>query len=378
VNDLFRFLDLLRARWFTVMATTTVMSSLAVGYLLVAPRWYESTLTVMPAGDDRGGLLGAASALAGDMGLAFGVGAGPDADKIDKVLNSRSVADAVIVHFDLVARYPSLLGGETYIEDTREELADHCTTKVDRKSGTVALTCEDQDPAVAHAMTVYMGDVANETFRRITAGAAGEQRRFLENRLVEVRRDLDVASRHLRAFQEQHKLVNLDAQSEAVVAQMATLKADVIAKQMQLGYLRTFAAPEEDTAVRLRQQIAVTEKKLRALEEGHRGGRDRAGAAAADIFPAVNDVPALRFELEQLLRAQKIQETLFMLLTQQFETAKLGELRNTSQFNVLDAPVVATRPARPRLAVTLGGAFALGVLLGISWALVRERRRVAA
>jgi uncharacterized protein involved in exopolysaccharide biosynthesis len=90
-------------------------------------------------------------------------------------------------------------------------------------------------------------------------------------------------------------------------------------------------------------------------------------------------VPELRFELEQLFRQQKIAETVFFLMTQRFETAKVDEARDTSTFQILDTPTLPTyrsRPQRRRLAMLgmIGGAAFAGVFLILpAW---WRRRRV--
>ena len=93
------------------------------------------------------------------------------------------------------------------------------------------------------------------------------------------------------------------------------------------------------------------------------------------------NVPQLRFEFEQLMREQKIEETVFGLMTQRFEMARVDEARDTSTFQILDHPTLPTyrtRPSRKR-AVTLGaiagGAFgAVLALVPVWW---RRRVRVA-
>jgi uncharacterized protein involved in exopolysaccharide biosynthesis len=342
-SDIGQFFRVVGASWKRVLAFAGVFTLLAALYAFIAPKWYESTMQVMPAAADQSsGLLGAAASLMGNVGIDLPGGPSADSDKIDEVLQSRSVTDAVIEKFGLLQRYQMFSFTRPSIERTRKKVWDHCKTEVDRKSGAVALTCEDKDPVQAQKMTEYMGEVANNVFRRISAGAAGEQRRFLEVRVAQVRKDLDAASQRLREFQETHKVIDLGAQSQAVVAEMAALQGDIISKQMQLGYMKTFSTADEASAVQLRQVI--------------------------------KDVPRLRFQLEELFREQKIQETLFLLLTQQYEMAKISEARNASQFQILDSPPVASRPSRPDPIIAVPAGLFVGLLLGVTWVLFTRSR----
>jgi uncharacterized protein involved in exopolysaccharide biosynthesis len=89
------------------------------------------------------------------------------------------------------------------------------------------------------------------------------------------------------------------------------------------------------------------------------------------------NVPELRFELEQLMREQKIQETVFLLMTQRYEMAKIDEARDTSTFQILDHPTLPTYRSRPkRMKIILYGGIA-GLVLACTWILgpVWWRRR---
>src|SRR5439155_9657193 len=90
-------------------------------------------------------------------------------------------------------------------------------------------------------------------------------------------------------------------------------------------------------------------------------------SASASFFPGAMNVPALRFEVEQLMREQKIQETVFLLMTQRYEMAKVDEARDTSTFQILDHPTLPTYRSRPkRLMVMLYGGVA-GLALACAW-----------
>ncbi len=340
-------------------------------YAFAAPKWYSATLTVVPAQRSQDS---AAMSLAAKLPVALDTFQ-TDVQRIQAVLASASVADAVIEKFGLDARYET-----SHPEHTRAELAEHCVSLVDRKSGLVSLTCEDKDPAQAKAMAEYFGEVGNRVFGRVTVSSAREERAFLEQQVVKARHDVDEASKKLREFQEQHKIIDLPEQSKAVISAMAQIKGEIVSKQIELSYLSGFSGRGESNVQQLQQQIAVMDGTLQQLEQARHAGPGSA-AATDNFFPTAMNVPQLRFELEQLMREQKIEETVFGLMTQRFEMARVDEARDTSTFQILDHPTLPTyrtRPSRKR-AVTLGaiagGAVgAVLVLVPVWW---RRRVRVA-
>jgi tyrosine-protein kinase Etk/Wzc len=352
----------LRRRWLFVVAVTFLAGAIATVYSLVAPKWYAATLSVVPSQRSQNvGALGIAARIPG-----FETGP-TDVQRIEAVLTSNSVADDVIDHFNLTARY-----GETYREYTRAKLWEHCTTSVNKKSGVVRLTCEDKDPEQAKALATYFGEVGNRVFGRVSSSSAREERAFLEAQVVKAREDVEKSSQALRRFQEQHKLVDLPEQSKAVISAMASIKGDLISKQLELSYLSSFSARTESSVIQLKQQIAILESKLQQLEDSGRVATNQTGSGtgsgsasekSSSFFPEAMNVPELRYELERLLREQKIQETVFGLLTQRFEMAKVDEARDTSTFQILDYPTLPTYPFRPRRLKLVIMGFMLGLMI---------------
>jgi len=367
-ND-FDVLGLLVQRWRTVGVFGAIGLAIAIAYAFAVSPWYSSRLTVVPSTQSReSAALSLVSKLPGLDPVM------PDSKRIVVVFQSESVMDAVIDKFDLGQRY-----GTSYREDTRQVLGGHCVADLDKLSGVVGLTCEDTDPQMAKDMATTYGEVGNLAFARISTSSAGEEARFLEKQVAGARRDVDDASRVLREFQEQHKIIDLPEQSKAVISAMASIKGELLSKQLQLSYLDNFSAHTEANVVQLQEQIGILQDKIDELENAQHGAgsasRSGSGAgSAADFFPGAMNVPELRFQLEQLLRDQKIKETVFSLMTQRYEIAKADAARDTSQFQILDHPSLPTKKSRPvrRKIAMIGGlaggaAGAIWILAPIWW-----------
>ena len=200
-----------------------------------------------------------------------------------------------------------------------------------------------------------MAERANEIIHRVGVSAGSEEVRFLENRVTEMEKQADQAGLNLKAFEERNKVIDLEAQSRAVVGAVASLRSQQINKELELSYMRSFSSGDESTASQLRQQLSVISAKYRALDEtrpAEPGTRATATNRTADLFPAAMTIPSLEYELSRFLRDRKIYEGNLLLLRQRLEMAKVNEARDTSAFQVLDAPRAATyraaREARSR------------------------------
>jgi tyrosine-protein kinase Etk/Wzc len=366
--------SLLLHGWRAVVVFGGLGVAAGAAYAFLSPEWYATTLTVVPS---RRPQEVAAMSLAAKLPGGVFDALSTDVQKVQAVLTSTSVADEVIDKFDLQERY-----GTRYREHTRQALWEHCEASVDRKSGLVSLTCEGKVPEQVKAMAEYFGEVGNRVFGRVTASSVHEERRFLETQVLKMRNDVDESSRKLREFQETHKVVDLPEQSKAVISAMASIKAGLISKQIELSYLSSFAGRNEASVIQLQQQIAIMETKLSQLEEAQHsvvmaGSGSSTASASASFFPRAMNVPKLQFELEQLMRDQALQTTVFSLMIQRYEIAKVEEARNTSTFQILDHPTLPTYRSRPKrkLSVMYGGV--AGLLLGCAWILgpVWWRRR---
>lgn len=333
-------------RWRTLLLGAVLGVASGAVYATLAPKWYEATLTVVQS---QHGQNAAEMSIAAKMPIALDAFT-TDVQRIRAVLVSNSVSDEIIDKFKLGERY-----GSEYREQTRKELWQHCNADVDRRSGVVTLTCEDKDPKLAQAMAADFGEVGNRVFGRVSVSSAREERKFLESQVEVARKDVEDSSRKLREFQEKYKIIDLPEQSKAVISAMASIKGEMISKQLELSYLSSFSSRGEASVVQLQQQISILDGKLAQLEATERDAAvpvaskgSGAGSGSAEFFPGAMAVPELRFELEGLLREQKIRETVFALMTQRYEMAKVDEARDTSTFQILDHPTLPTTYARPR------------------------------
>ena len=124
----------------------------------------------------------------------------------------------------------------------------------------------------------------------------------------------------------------------------------------------------------LSEQVSIVERELKRLESSKDDDR------GTEFFPDALSVPGLRFELEQLLRAQKIHETVYSMLTQRLAMTRVDEARDTPAIQILDAPTVPTTPARPRGTRVIPLGTAGGLVVGALFILAPSwwRRRVRA
>src|SRR5262245_19808745 len=107
---------LVARRWRAIAVCGVLGFGVAAVYSLVQTPWFEARLTVVPSAPSREtATMALAARLPGLDALQT------DSKRIEAVLDSQSVADAVIERFKLQERY-----GSPHIDQVREGLAKHC------------------------------------------------------------------------------------------------------------------------------------------------------------------------------------------------------------------------------------------------------------
>jgi uncharacterized protein involved in exopolysaccharide biosynthesis len=173
-----------RAKWMIALLCIVAMGA-TVAIMLTRPRYYQSSVTIVPPLDtlqnDVGiGGLGAMgnSLLRSAMG---GMGGGSMAGIYVEILDSREVADSIIDQFRLMEVYEDV----GYRADARRELKKN--TKIQTTDdGAVKIAVSDRDPNRAAAIAkAYIMELDGQN-KRLSGGQATSKRIFLENRLKEV------------------------------------------------------------------------------------------------------------------------------------------------------------------------------------------------
>jgi uncharacterized protein involved in exopolysaccharide biosynthesis len=128
-----------------------------------------------------------------------------------------------------------------------------------------------------------------------------------------------------------------------------------------------------------RQSQAAAERRFIAarLEEGRR--TLRVAEDALQRFLATNrqvtNSPQLSFQRDRLEREVSLQQQLLTGLVQQFEDARIREVRDTPVVTVIERPGLPLRADPRGRMVLVASAMSVGLLLGMAWILARAGMR---
>jgi tyrosine-protein kinase Etk/Wzc len=362
-NDEIHLLDILTALarqkkiLFMVPLVTGVLSIAAA--FLIKPT-FLSTAVILPPQQQSSGVSAMLGQLGGLAGAAGGItGLKNPNDLYVAMLQSRTIADKLISQFDLKTR----IDVET-LDEARRKL-DGMATVVNDKAGTISVLVEDKDPKfAAQIANAFVSELSNLT-KGLAITDAAQRRLFFEKQLVAVKDDLANAEIALRKTQESTGLLQLDGQVEGIIRNVAQLEGTIAAKEVQLNAMRSFATNNNPDLMRLQGEIQGYQAQLARLKTG-KSSKD------GDLMVPTGKIPEVGVEYIRSLRNVKYQETIFELLSKQYELAKIDEAKESSNIQILDNAVPAEKKSKPKKLIIILLGFFGGGFLALFLALIRD------
>jgi uncharacterized protein involved in exopolysaccharide biosynthesis len=372
--DLFDYFTILVKHRKKIIRNVLVVAILVAAISLVLPSQYTAVTTLLPPTDDTSTSILSALSNSPLSNLIIHE-ATTTSDLFVEILKSRSVLDGVLQTEFIFpknkknARSMSLLQilKAKSLEKGRKKLVSRLSVKASAEGiVSVAVQLPDRYLAadVANALVLTLDKVHNEK----TSSRAKNTRIYIENQLRLTEEKLKTASAELVKYQQKYKAISLEEQTKAAIEKAGELKGTIVAKKVELGVALQTMKPNNVYVIQLKNEIAELERQYNYLQYGN----NQAVKEQAEFYVPFADVPEVGWELANLMREVKVQETVWTLLNQQYFQAKIQEARDTPTIQVLDEavpPEIHSQPKRKQL--VLIGSF-LTLLFSIFWAFVLE------
>ena len=358
-----------RWKWIVLNGFIVGVLSAAVSFLL--PKWYRAESVIAPPQEDfslMGGMAQMLSAIPMTRALGLG-GMSEETGLYVAILESRTVMEAVARKHDLE---------NIYREKNLEEAVRTFRKNVDialEDEGSVKVRVLDKNPQRAADMVNDMVFYLDSLNIRLNVQRARNNRIFIEKRLEENIREMDAAEKTLMAFQQEHNMIALEEQTEAAITVAAELQAQMLKAQFELGMISSSLGEAHSEVLRRKEQIASIENELEKLrygklsEEGMAIKKEKGGEV---LIPLVQ-IPEIGQKYLTLYKQVQVQNKLYIFLVQEYEQAKIQEIKDTPTVQVIDRGVPPIRKFKPkRILIVLSCAFVCTLVL-VLWICFRER-----
>jgi uncharacterized protein involved in exopolysaccharide biosynthesis len=353
-----------------LVTNTSLVTLLAVIISLLLIYKYTATATVLPPSSDQTSLLGlfAPNISSGLSGLSRMSGLMPGlatpSDLYAAIMQSGKIKGEIIDKYDLMSEFKA-------------------KTKTDASKALDEITKIEVSPegiisvAVTYKNKYLAADIANsyveelDRFNTETAMTVGKKYRiFIEERLEDNMDSLVMAEETLRTFQEKHRTVALDIEIESAIAAIAELKSQIILLDVKRGALTSSSQRGNPYLYDINKELRELKKQLSKIEMGSKT-QDKNGFGAGWSIPFA-ELPELSLEFARLLRDVKVQEAIYELLTQQYEQAKIMELKDTPTVQFLDRASPPEKRSFPKRTLIVLFALFVSIVFNIPFAFVLE------
>lgn len=361
--SLLDLLNTLVERKHIVLGCTAGFAVLAIIVSLILPKRYTAMVTLLPP--QQNSSLG--NAFASQMGSFGGVaalagrslGVGDPNERLVGMLKSRTVEDAMVQRFGLMQEYRVRKRS-----DARKAFERHAKVDGTGKDGLIRISMEDQNADRAAQMANGYVEEFQKLSEHLAITEAAQRRLFFEQQLEQAKNKLADAEESLKRTEQTTGLIQVDSQARALIESAASLRAEIVAKEVQIQAMQTYATEEN-------AQLVQAEKELDGLRSQLAKLAGSGETSDANLIVPKGKVPQAGLEYVRKLRDVKYYETMFDILARQFELAKLDEARQGALIQVVDSAVPPDWRSFPNRSLIVVVATVVGFLIGIFAALTQ-------
>lgn len=340
--------------WFTL-----AFSAISAATVFLLPSRYTAVAIVLPPmqnssiGSALLAQLGGANSLASAAGATLGLK--NPGELYASLFHCRTIEDAVIHRFGLENEYR-----KRTMSDARRTFESRSKIALGAKDGLITISYTDRDPT--RASNIVNGYI--DEYRKLSASLAiteaSQRRAFFQQQLLEAKENLSEAEEAMKGMQQSTGVLQIDSQTRALIEAAAALRAQVVAKEVQVQGMRLYAAEDNPELLEAKQQLAALQAQLARLSgAGQNSGNEF-------IVPK-NKVPEAELEYIRHLRDVKYYDTISELLARQLEMAKLDEARQGTLIQIVDAAVPPDKRSFPKRSIVIAVAIVLGFALACAW-----------
>jgi tyrosine-protein kinase Etk/Wzc len=265
------------------------------------------------------------------------------------LISSRTVADDVIEHQHLAEYFHT-----TRPSALRRRLDSMVTISVD-KDQFVTVKVRAKEPETAMRIANEFPAALYRLNHSVALSQAGHRWEYYEGPLEQEKNNLAKAEEDLKRAQQRTGMVLPVAQIQLGVSAIADLKQQVTEREERLAALRLGTTDQNPEVIRLNSQIASLNGQIHHLEEQNGG---KGGA------PSPSNLPELTLEVERKTREVKFHETLFQILSRQYENAKVEE-SYAPPVELVDRAVLPDEKSWPPRKIFVLAGLLMGGLLGV-------------
>jgi len=165
-------------------------------------------------------------------------------------------------------------------------------------------------------------------------------------------------------------------QTRAMVESGARLQGQLIASESELDSLEQIYGVENARVHAAEARVGLLRRELERESDGSSLPSNEQTADDAQPYPALRQLPALAVPWANLYRRVRIQETVYEMLSAQYETARIEEAKSIPTVSVIDPPSWPEKKSSPHRLIIIFASTVLA-LVAASFFLLTQRSWLA-
>ena len=340
--DLVEILVILSMARRRIAAFTTSAIILGVLASILVKPTFIATAVILPPQPTQ-----SASSMLGQLGsLASVVTGGPPRNPADLyvgILGSRTIEDNIIASFRLGDVYKTKTA-----EDARKALKSH-TRVLATSDGLIRILVDDHSAQRASSLANAYVDELYAMNSHLAITEAAQRRVFFDQELADEKTALTAAEEDLKQTAEKTGVIQLSGQTESMIRSISQLRAQIASKEVSIQALRMSATDQNPEVLRAQEEVTALRGQLSQLENDPRNAHSGSPGLAGGQIPMVS------LEYARKFREVRYHETLFELLSKQYDAARIDEARAAPSVQVVDRAIPPDKKTGPpRMILTLG------------------------
>jgi tyrosine-protein kinase Etk/Wzc len=360
------YLEIIVKRRMFIIRNVIIVTVIAIVISLFLEVKYTATATVLPPNPNQDIMFGLlpTSIYSGATGFSslaklggLVPGASTASDLFVEIMKSNAVKDEIIEKLDLKTKFKSKT--MYHVRKILEEISDITISP----EGIINVMVTNKDKYLAT-------DIANsyvvelDKFNTETAMTVGKRYRiFIEKRLHENIDTLAQVEETLRKFQEEHRTIDLETEIISAIETIAQIKSQIILLEVKKGVLSSSSQFNNPYLYDVNKELKELKKQLSKIEFGGQDTTKKEFGAGFSV--PFSELPEVAVGYARLLRDVKVQTAVFELLTQQYEQAKIMELKDTPTVQFLDQATPPERKSFPKRMLIVVFAFSLALFSSV-------------
>ncbi len=223
-----------------------------------------------------------------------------------------------------------------------------------KQSGIIGVTLEGNDPKLSSDILTEIGQeyIRQNVTRKLEE--AEKSLAFLDKQLPDLKQKLEQSEATFYQFRNTHGTVDLPEESKLSLQQSVAAKAKRLELQQKREELLIGFTPNHPLVIGVNRQIQEMTNEINAMTEH------------------IKNLPMLEQDLLRLNREIKVNTDLYTALLNTAQQLRLVKAGRVSNVRLIDAPMMATKPAKPNRPKIVGIAVLAGLFLGVAAAFFKR------